>query len=86
MTLEEFKEKYQHTTVTFQTYWKYTFTFRGVAEDGVVISCGVGGNADDIYRFEVCNNDTSIVGDPRENWTSVFAYKDGEEIFRWYDY
>lgn len=49
----EFMEKYKDVEFTFASYYKYTFTFEGVTEDGktVVLSCG--GDSSDIYRYEV---------------------------------
>ena len=52
MTREEFYEKYKDVDFYFSSYYKYTFNFVGEYQ-GECISIGVGGQSDDIYRFEV---------------------------------
>lgn len=52
LTRAEFYEKYKDVGFTFETYSKYTFTFIGHYE-GKIVTIGVGGSSDDIYRFEV---------------------------------
>ena len=44
--------KYPNFFQIKSSYYKYTFTFVGEYE-GEYISIGVGGQSDDIYRFEV---------------------------------
>jgi hypothetical protein len=54
MTREEAKEKYGSVPCLFSSYYKYTFTFRGKAEDGAEILFSIGGGcADDIYKTNV---------------------------------
>ena len=50
MTSKEMLDKYGDIEVTFVYYYKYTFTF---ASSKLSIWVEVGGDADDIYRFEV---------------------------------
>lgn len=45
----DFIEVYGDIKVTFNSYYKYRFTF--VSEDGLIIS--VGGHHDDIYKMEI---------------------------------
>ena len=52
MTRQEFYDKYKDVDFYFSSYYKYTFTFVGEYE-GKTVSVGVGGNSDEIYRFEV---------------------------------
>lgn len=52
MTREEFIAKYGEAKVKLTHYHKYTFYFGGEV-DGVPISVGIGGEADEIYRMEV---------------------------------
>ena len=57
MTRQEFYDKYKEVDFTFKSYYKYTFTFVGEYE-GKAVTIGVGGESDDVYRFEVtvgCN-------------------------------
>ncbi len=53
MTRTEFYQKYGSAMVRFGSYYKYTFHFIGQLPSGETISVDVGGNADDIYRFDV---------------------------------
>lgn len=52
MTKQKFYEKYKDVDFYFSHYYKYTFTFKGDYE-GKEVFIGVGGNSDEIYRFEV---------------------------------
>lgn len=78
MTRQEFYEKYKDVDFYFSRYYKYTFTFTGDYE-GKEVSIGVGGNSDEIYRFEV---DKDIC----ENILDLQPYEGdcGEDSF--YDY
>lgn len=51
MSREEFYEKYKGVDFKLNGYYKYTFTFIG-DYNGEVVTVGVGGNSDDIYREE----------------------------------
>jgi hypothetical protein len=53
MTKEEFIEKYGEVTVFFSSYYKYTFSFAAYLDDEHRIVVEYGGDANDIYRFEV---------------------------------
>jgi hypothetical protein len=53
MSKQEFLEKFGDVKVKFSSYYKYTFTFVGTADDGTQVSVRAGGNSDDIYRFDV---------------------------------
>lgn len=53
MTESDFLEKYGDVKVKFHSYYKYSFNFMGTLEDGSTITVSVGGNSDDIYRFNV---------------------------------
>jgi hypothetical protein len=54
MTKQEFMDKYGDVEVKFSSYYKYTFTFIGEFDGGVVL-VEVGGGSSDIYRMEVCS-------------------------------
>ena len=49
---KEFLELYGEAKVVFTSYYKYSFSFIGEF-NGKSIYVSVGGNADDIYRFDV---------------------------------
>lgn len=78
MTRQEFYDKYKDVDFYFSSYYKYTFTFVGEYE-GKIVSVGVGGNSDEIYRFEVGK-------DCRENILNLQPYEGtcGEDEF--YDF
>lgn len=59
MTQEQFYSKYGDVKVKFAGYYKFTFRFVGILENGNKISCFVGGNAESIYKFAV-NTDSII--------------------------
>lgn len=61
MTKQEFMNKYGDVEVKFSSYYKYTFTFTGEFDGGVVI-VDVGGDSSDIYRMEVCSGLSESVG------------------------
>ena len=54
MTQDKFLAAYGDTEVTFCSYYKYTFSFRGaVGETGSVLTVWLGGISDDIYRLHI---------------------------------
>lgn len=54
LTLDEVYEKYGDVHLQFSSYYKYTFTFISQLKDGKVLLVWIGGDSDDIYRFDVC--------------------------------
>lgn len=52
LTEEQFIEQYGEAKVVFVYYYKYKFYFEGEYE-GKKINISVGGDVDDIYRFDV---------------------------------
>ena len=62
MTYEEILEKYGATRMSFDYYYKFTFTFVGVAEDGVEVIAKYGENSDDIYRHYVDTQEKPLNG------------------------
>lgn len=84
ITRAEFYEKYGDVEVTFSHYYKFTFSFSGDASDGSRVCVDVGGNSDDIYRFDVSAGDAQTVLSLRPYCGRVT--KDGEEVESFYDY
>ncbi len=84
MTRDEFLDKYGDVVVTFSSYYKYTFTFSAELPDGSTLSVGYGGNHDEIYRYELVNNEQTTVGKLWPYQGSV--YKDGNLVEGFYDY
>lgn len=84
MTRQEFYDKYGNVKVRFASYYKYTFTYEVTLPDGKRLTCGYGGNSDDIYRHEVdvdCEETVSSL-QPHEG----AVYQDGNKIEGFYDY
>ena len=80
----EFYDKYGHVEVTFSHYYKFVFSYNARLEDGSHIEVGYGGDAGEIYRFDLTNNEKMTVN-------GVYPYtgkvtKDGETIDEFYDY
>lgn len=52
LTYKDFIREYSYVQVIFDTYYKHEFRFMGVTGDETVFVYG-GGNASDIYRFNI---------------------------------
>jgi hypothetical protein len=78
MTQQEFIEKYGNVYVRFDSYYKYSFTFKGVTADGTAVYVEVGGNPDAVYSLEVDVDAVETVSglDPYAGR----VYKDGVEV------
>ena len=79
MTKDEIFVKYGTVPLWFSSYYKYVFTFRGVAPDGTVICVSIGGSAEDIYRFSVERNEEVTLG--AEYSYAMVSNADGEELW-----
>ena len=80
MTVEQVNEKFKDVKVTFDSYYKFTFTFKGQSEDGYTLACLYGGNSDDIYRYDV-NTDPVSFGEC-DQWSHVVVKdKDSNKVF-----
>jgi hypothetical protein len=75
LTEEQFNDVYGESEVVFAHYYKYSFLFVGELE-GKSINIMVGGNSDDIYRFDVEPNKKYKVKELGFNYATV---KDGDE-------
>ena len=87
MTEEEVNKLCADVLMDFNSYYKYSFSYRGnLPAEGLIISVSYGGNHDDIYRYSV------EVGKPVkfgkvDDWNFVAIDKDGVEVFsrsNWY--
>jgi hypothetical protein len=61
MERKEAMEKYGDVPCFFKSYYKYTFTFVGKAEDGTAVQFALGGCADDIYKTNIKAGDPYTV-------------------------
>jgi len=71
---KEFLEMYGEAKVVFTSYYKYSFSFRGEF-NGKSIYVSVGGNAEDIYRFNV---DAEVEYAVKDLGMSYAEVKEGE--------
>lgn len=85
MTRNEFIEKYGEVEVTFSSYYKFSFHFKGEAENGDVIKVSVGGNSDDIYKFDVTADNPVTIASLDPYMGMVFG-TNGEEYDCFNDY
>jgi hypothetical protein len=85
MTKDDFMAKYGDVEVTFSSYYKYTFMYEAVLDNGHTLTVSIGGNADDIYRMDVANNETlSLYSlDP---YAGEVTGSDGKIVDEFYDY
>ena len=60
MTREEFIAKYGDVKVTFDCYYKYTFSFSGTCDNGHLVLVDVGGDSSDIYNIGVNSDPIAI--------------------------
>jgi hypothetical protein len=80
---KEFLEMYGEAKVVFTSYYKYSFSFRGEF-NGKSIYVSVGGNADDIYRFDIDANKEYTLkelgmsyAEVKEGETTIAEFTDG---------
>ena len=76
LTKKEFLDVYGEARVVFTSYYKYSFSFRGEF-NGKSIYVSVGGNADDIYRFDVTAGKEYAVKELEMSYAEV---KEGKAI------
>lgn len=84
MTREEFYAKYGEVEVVFTHYYKYAFSYGTVLPDGRRLGVVYGGNADEIYRYEVVVGEPIKIKDLRPYSGSV--YEGMNEVEEFYDY
>lgn len=85
MTREDFIEKYGDVKVKFSEYYKYTFTYIGSLPDGGKISVDYGGNAEQIYRHDVSDDNEETVGSLYP-YSGVVVDAKGQVIDEFYEY
>lgn len=85
MTKAEFLTLYGDIEVAFESYYKYSFSFKGTTPEGYTILVSVGGSAEDIYRLEVGTEKKSIKTlDPSSG--DVYVSNNNIPIHSFYDY
>ena len=86
ITKEVVLAKYGNIPLKFSSYYKYQFYFGATAPDGARISGGYGGDADDIYRYEVDPDKPILVKDYEQSFMSLTIRLNNETIFDWSDF
>lgn len=71
-------ERYAEVPLLFDSYYKYSFGFSGVAPNGDKVYKSVGGDSNDIYRYEVGRDAPEFI--EAGQWTRI-TDKEGAEIF-----
>lgn len=77
-------EKYKDVMLSFDSYHKYVFTFKGMAPDGARIICKFGGDHDIIYRYSVDTSTTPLEGDWK--WHEIIIYSPEGNTFKYDDW
>lgn len=74
MTRDEFLKEYGNVPLKLHSYYKYSFTFKGMTQNDSYVTMCLGGDADDIYRLELDVESTYYVRDlDYANYGSVEA-------------
>lgn len=81
LTEKEVLERYADVPLYFSNYYKYTFTFVGIAPDGALLTLTYGGSGEDIYRFDVTRDKARFV---KDDWTSLHIVLGKEIVFSAY--
>jgi len=82
---QEAIERYGKVPLKFSSYYKYSFAFSGVAEDGAKISALYGGDHDAIYRFD-CTPETTITLTDENAYYAAYVSLGDDEILSHYDF
>lgn len=77
ITKEKIFEKYSDVQFKFNSYYKYNFTYKGI-KNGLDIYATIGGDRDDIYRWEIEVDDLETLH--TLEFHSLRVYKKGELI------
>lgn len=77
MVKNEFYEKYGDVFVAFDSYYKYTFTYKSDLDNNCSIYCLYGRDSGSIYRHNV-NTDRVKLSDLEPNY-AYLEYPDGSE-------
>ena len=86
LTIKEVREMYGNLPLRFSSYYKFSFTFVGVAEDCVEVVASYGGNSDDIYKFDVRADKDYTINELEPSWiTTELRRVDGtrEMVCQW---
>ncbi len=80
ITRKEFNELYGDVEVVFNSYYKFTFEFRGVTKNHETLSISFGGCSDDIYKEEIEAGEKVKVKDIEATYGTVYADDDCTDV------
>lgn len=83
LTKEEVYNKFQDVPLVFTGYYKFTFNFSADVDD-YHIYAQVGGNAEEIYRYDVSPNSKLYLAQDQHYGLSVT--QNGVEVYSEYTY
>jgi len=86
MKIEEVITKYGDVKLSFESYYKHTFKFEGIAPDGTYIGAYCGGDSQAIFNKEIFNDSIDTLGNIIGKWYYVQLVKQGETIFELEDF
>ena len=84
ITRKEFNELYGDVEVKFNSYYKYTFEFRGQTDDFKTVSISFGGGADDIYKEQIEAGEKVKVKDIEGMYATVYEDDDCANVVHSY--
>lgn len=58
MNRAELIKKYGNVKLKFDSYYKYTFTYTGLTDEGLTINVELGGDPDEIYKADLVLEET----------------------------
>jgi hypothetical protein len=83
MTKDQVDAEFGKVGLKFHSYFKYSFTFTGFADDGKTIEATYGRSNDDIYRYEVKARDEVPFVKCDDGWWLVRVFSGNTKVFEW---
>lgn len=72
LNIEDVVLKYRHVPLSFHSYLRYQFRFRGIAEDKRTIVAMLGGTHEDIKHLRIYRNEERRLGStPEQAWKHI---------------
>jgi hypothetical protein len=84
LTEEKVLAKYGDVKLRLTKYYKYVFTYVGIAPDGALIEAHRGGDSAGVYYINICADDEITLN--QKLHFSVQMFKGGAEIYFNYDH
>jgi len=84
ITKTEFDKLYGYVELVFDSYYKYSFTFKGKTNSQDTVIVVIGGCADDIYRESITAGEKVKVSDIEGRYAAVYEGDNSSEPFHSY--